>query len=156
MQRDTKLGHGFLWLGLGVAYLLGLLLGQVWGIVLAVSFVFVGVFFLTYGYYHSEDKIVQAASRKITIRILVPFLELGLAISGIAYLFCLQRRLSPDALKVPAMPAQYQLPKIPNFALDKTSLKPLEHKIPRKDVPASQNNLPNRPNPLDPYDVLKF
>ena len=128
MQRDTKLGYGFLFVGLALAYLLSLILGTVAGIVIAVASLLIGVVFLISGHLHSDENLRQGEIARRTIQIFVPTLELCMALVGISFVAWAMFSLSPDALKIPTLHAKYRPPKGPEIS--KSYFKPSRREEP--------------------------
>jgi len=142
MQRDTKLGYGFLLVGLGAAYLLSLFVGTVTGVVVAIACLLIGIPFLISGHLHSDKTVNQGELRKRTIQIFVPVLELLAVAIGISFVSWSVSSLSPDALKVPTLHTKYQPPRGPK--IDKTPGAPPSK--PKPELP--QNTAPNVIPPL--------
>ena len=146
MKRDTLLGYGFLLIGLGLAYLLALLVGRALGTIIAVAVVVIGAGFLLFGHTQSGDSAVSASDVKKVLRTLVPSLEIGLALSGLWFVCWTVSSLSQDALTVPATLAKYKPPKPPPIERDGVR----QRQIPGLTVPttAVQQNGQNKLVPV--------
>jgi hypothetical protein len=113
MKRDTLLGYGFLLVGLGAAYFLALLLGRTAGTIIAIVVGLSGIGFLAFGHTQSGDSVVTSSDMQKALRIVVPSLEIGLAILGVLFIGRTISSLSQDALTVPTVLAKYKPPKPP-------------------------------------------
>src|SRR6266481_2183788 len=110
MQRDTKFGYGFLFVGLAAAYFLSLFVGTVTGIAVAIACLLIGIPFLISGHLHSDRAFQQGELRKRTIQMFVPVLELLAVLVGISFVSWSVFSLSPDALKVTTLHTKYRPP----------------------------------------------
>ena len=156
MLRDSKLGYGFVFVGLGLGLILtSLLTGPRWGIVPGIILVAVGSPFLLSAHWH-EGEIGPIDWRKSS-RLFVPSLEIGVTIAAICFvvMVVVNPPIWREASKAPSLPSKYRPPITPEVSKDTRPPNHVASPHPQKTRPPEpvQTAPPAvHPNPLDPYD----